>query len=121
MNNLTAPAKCMKVRVKTVPSLHCVTPFLLCFCWGFLFALPGRAQTPASGQKTITLEELQQMALQNNPTFAQSAANIPAAYVRKTQARVYPHPSFRYEGEHIRGGSFHGGEQGFFIQKDSVL
>ena len=121
MNNLTAPAKYMKVRVKTVSSLHCVTPFLLCFCWGFLFALPGRAQTPASGQKTITLEELQQMALQNNPTFAQSAANIQAAEGRKKQAGLYPNPTVGYQGEQIRGGSFHGGEQGFFIQQDIVL
>src|SRR5713226_9166034 len=121
MNNLTAPAKYMKVRVKTVPSLHCVTPFLLCFCWGFLVALPGRAQTPASEQKTITLEELQQMALQNNPTFAQSASNIQAAEGRKKQAGLYPNPTVSYQGEQIRGGSFHGGEQGFFVQQDIVL
>src|SRR5713226_8104588 len=121
MNNLTAPAKYMKVRVKTVPSLHCVTPFLLCFCWGFLVALPGRAQTPASEQKTITLEELQQMALQNNPTFAQSAANIQAAEGRKKQSGLYPNPTVGYQGEQIRGGSFHGGEQGFFVQQDIVL
>src|SRR6267143_1073594 len=121
MNNLTAPAKYMKVRVKTVSSLHCVTPFLLCFCWGFLVALPGRAQTPASGQKTITLEELQQMALQNNPTFAQSAANIQAAEGRKKQAGLYPNPTVGYQGEQIRGGSFHGGEQGFLNQQDIVL
>src|SRR5216683_1577121 len=120
MNNLTAPAKYMKVRVKTVSSLHCVTPFLLCFCWGFLFALPGRAQTPASGQKTITLEELQQMALQNNPTLAQSAANIRAAEGRKQQSGLYPNPTVGYQGEEIRGGSFRGGEQGFFVQQDIV-
>src|SRR5260370_36760492 len=101
MNNLTAPAKYMKVRVKTVPSLHCVTPFLLCFCWGFLVALPGRAQTPASEQKTITLEELQQMALQNNPTFAQSAANIQAAEGRKSQAGVDPNPTAGDRDEQI--------------------
>src|SRR5713226_1728483 len=121
MNNLTAPAKYMKVRVKTVPSLHCVTPFLLCFCWGFLVALPGRAQTPASEQKTITLEELQQIALQHNPTFKQSAANIQAAEGRKKQSGLYPDPTVGYQGEQIRGGSFHGGEQGFFVQQDIVM
>jgi cobalt-zinc-cadmium efflux system outer membrane protein len=87
----------------------------------FLLALPGRAQTPASEQKTITLEELQQMALQNNPTFAQSAANIQAAEGRKKQSGLYPNPTVGYQGEQIRGGSFHGGEQGFFIQQDIVL
>jgi len=87
----------------------------------FLIALPGRAQTPASEQKTITLEELQQMALENNPTFAQSAANIRAAEGRKKQSGSYPNPTVGYQGEQIRGGSFHGGEQGFFVQQDIVL
>jgi cobalt-zinc-cadmium efflux system outer membrane protein len=87
----------------------------------FLLALPSRAQTPASEQKTITLEELQQMALQNNPTFAQSAANIQAAEGRKKQSGLYPNPTVGYQGEQIRGGSFHGGEEGFFVQQDIVL
>src|SRR6202047_5347498 len=121
MNRLTTPAKYMKVRVKAVSPLHRVTPFLLCLCCGLLVALPAPAQTPASEQKTITLEELQQMALQNNPTFAQSAANIQAAEGRKKQAGLYPNPTVGYQGEQIRGGSFHGGEQGFFVQQDIVL
>jgi cobalt-zinc-cadmium efflux system outer membrane protein len=87
----------------------------------FLVALPDRAQTPASEQKAITLEELQQMALQNNPTFRQSAANIQAAEGRKKQSGLYPNPTVGYQGEQIRGGSFHGGEQGFFVQQDIVL
>jgi cobalt-zinc-cadmium efflux system outer membrane protein len=87
----------------------------------FLVAFPGRAQTPASEQKTITLEELQQMALQNNPTFAQAAANIRAAEGRKKQSGLYPNPTLGYQGEQIRGGSFHGGEQGFFVQQDIVM
>src|SRR6266478_3534524 len=122
MNNLTTPVKFMKVRVETVSSLRFVTRFVLCFSWAlFLVAMPGRAQAPASEQKTITLEELQQMALQNNPTFAQSAANIQAAEGRKKQSGLYPNPTVGYQGEQIRGGSFHGGEQGFFIQQDIVL
>jgi cobalt-zinc-cadmium efflux system outer membrane protein len=83
--------------------------------------MPGLAQTPASEEKTITLEELQQMALQNNPTFKQSAANIQAAEGRKKQSGLYPNPTVGYQGEQIRGGSFHGGEQGFFVQQDIVL
>src|ERR1700680_4311582 len=122
MKNLTTPVKFMGVRVETVSPLSCVTRLVLCFYWALLFvALPGRAQTPASEQKTITLEELQQMALQNNPTFAQSAANIQAAEGRKKQSGSYPNPTVGYQGEQIRGGSFHGGEQGFFVQQDIVL
>jgi outer membrane protein, heavy metal efflux system len=89
----------------------------------FLFVGYGHAQTPAadSAQKTITLEELQQMALQQNPTFAQAAANIRAAEGRKQQSGLYPNPTVGYQGEQIRGGSFRGGEQGFFVQQNIVL
>src|ERR1700730_5472568 len=122
MNNLTMPVTFMEVRIETVLPLRCVARFVLCmFVSLLLAALPGSAQTPASGQKTITLEELQQMALQNNPTFRQSAANIQAAEGRKKQSGLYPNPTVGYQGEQIRGGSFHGGEQGFFVQQDIVL
>src|SRR6202158_2387259 len=122
MNNLTTAVKFMEVRIETVSLLRGATRFVLSFFWSLLLvALPGRAQTPASGQKTITLEELQQIALQNNPTFAQSAANIRAAEGRKKQSGLYPNPTIGYQGEQIRGGSFHGGEQGFFVQQDIVL
>src|SRR5713226_2731441 len=121
MNNLITPVF-LEVRIETVPALRCVTRFVLCFFWVLFFvALPGRAQTPPSEQKTITLEELQQMALQNNPTFRQSTANIQAAEGRKKQSGSYPNPTVGYQGEQIRGGSFHGGEQGFFVQQDIVL
>src|SRR6266700_3725940 len=122
MNNLTTPVKVMEMRVETMSPLRYVSRFVLCFSWVlFLVALPGRAQTPASDQKTITLEELQQLALQNNPTFRQSAANIQAAEGRKKQSGLYPNPTVGYQGEQIRGGSFHGGEQGFFLQQDIVM
>src|SRR3989441_11977524 len=122
MNNLTTPVEFMQVRVHTVSPLSCVTRFVLYFFWAlFLVALPSLAQTPASEQKTITLEELQQMALQNNPTFAQAAANIQASEGRKKQSGLYPNPTVGYQGEQIRGGSFHGGEEGFFIQQDIVM
>ena len=120
MNSLTTPA--MELWVEAVAPLRCVTRSLLCFsCFLFLFAVPGRAQTPVFEQKTLTLEELQQMALQNNPTFAQSAANIKAAEGRRKQSGLYPNPTVGYQGEQIRGGAFHGGEQGFFVQQDIVL
>src|SRR5258705_1871277 len=122
MNNLTAPVKFMEVMVEAASPLRCVTRFVLRLSWTlFLVSLPGRSQTPASEQKTITLEELQQMALQNNPTFKQSAANIQAAEGRRRQSGSYPNPTVGYQGEQIRGGSFHGGEQGFFLQQDMVL
>ena len=122
MSNLTAPVKLTEMRIETVSPIRCVTRSVLCFAVSFcLVALPGRAQTPVTEQKTITLEELQQMALKNNPTFGQSAANIEAAEGRKKQSGLYPNLTVGYQGEQIRGGSFHGGEQGFFVQQDIVL
>jgi outer membrane protein, heavy metal efflux system len=122
MNNLITPVKFEELRSETVSPLRCVTRFVLLISSALLMvALPTQAQTPAPQQKTITLEELQQMALQNNPTFAQSAANIQAAEGKRKQAGLYPNPTVGYQGEQIRGGSFHGGEQGFFIQQDIVL
>jgi len=79
-----------------------------------------QAQAPPPDQKTITLEELQQMALQNNPTLAQATANIRAAEGRKQQSGLYPNPTVGYQGVEIRGGSFRGGEQGFFVQQNIV-
>jgi outer membrane protein, heavy metal efflux system len=122
MNNLITLVKFLAVRVETVSPFRSVIRFALCVCWALFFvALPGRAQTPPSEQKMITLEELQQMALQSNPTFRQSTANIQAAEGRKKQSGLYPNPTVGYQGEQIRGGSFHGGEQGVFVQQDIVL
>jgi cobalt-zinc-cadmium efflux system outer membrane protein len=116
MNSLATPV------FEAGAPLRGVTRSVLYFsCFLFLFAVQGRAQTAVSEQKTMTLENLQQMALQNNPTFAQSAANIQAAEGRKKQSGLYPNPTVGYQGEQIRGGSFHGGEQGFFVQQDIVL
>lgn len=70
---------------------------------------------------TLTLEELQQIALGNNPTLSQSAANVRSAEARKKQSGLYPNPTVGYQGEQIRGGSQRGGEQGFFVQQNIVL
>jgi cobalt-zinc-cadmium efflux system outer membrane protein len=122
MNNLTALVRATKVRIETVSRLRYKRPSVLLIASALLLVvLPASAQNPTSELKRITLEELQQMALQNNPTFAQSAANIQAAEGRKKQSGLYPNPIVGYQGEEIRGGSFRGGEQGLFVQQDIVL
>jgi cobalt-zinc-cadmium efflux system outer membrane protein len=80
---------------------------------------PSQEQTPSQGG--LTLAELEQMALGNNPTLAQGAAEIRAATGRKLQSGLYPNPTIGYQGEQIRGGSQGGGEQGFFVSQDIVL
>src|SRR5712692_9961182 len=79
------------------------------------------SQEQATTQSGLTLVELEQIALSNNPTLAQAAAEIRAATGRKLQSGLYPNPTVGYQGEQIRGGSQGGGEQGFFISQDIVL
>jgi outer membrane protein, heavy metal efflux system len=79
----------------------------------------GRAQEHAQGA-LLTLEELQKMARESNPTMRQAEAQIRAAKARQRQAGLYPNPTVGYAGNEIRGGSFGGGEQGFFVQQTLV-
>ena len=78
-----------------------------------------KSQTTAG--PTYTLDQLQQLAIDHNPTLKQAEAEIRAAEGRKRQAGLYPNPTVGYTGEEIRGGSQRGGEQGGFIQQDIVL
>jgi cobalt-zinc-cadmium efflux system outer membrane protein len=111
--------KAMSERTSGIRSL---TRFILVVSSALsLIYVSAHAQTPpVSDQKTIGLEGLQQMALQHNPTLAQAAANARAAEGRKKQSGLYPNPTVGYIGEEIRGGSFRGGEQGFFVQQNIV-
>jgi cobalt-zinc-cadmium efflux system outer membrane protein len=82
---------------------------------------PTPVHEQASTPTGVTLVELEQIALSNNPTLAQAAAEIHAAAGRKLQGGLYPNPTVGYQGEQIRGGSQGGGEQGFFVSQDIVL
>jgi len=79
------------------------------------------AASPAPAGLTIqagrTLEDLERMALANNPTLKQAAAEIAAAAGRAKQAGLYPNPTLSAVGEEIstgpiiRGGEIGGGFQ----------
>ncbi len=79
------------------------------------------APDQAGSQSGLTLAELEQMALTDNPTLAQAASKVRAATARELQGGLYPNPTVGYEGEQIRGGIQGGGEQGFFVSQDIVL
>jgi cobalt-zinc-cadmium efflux system outer membrane protein len=57
-------------------------------------------QSSYSGEP-LRLEDLERMALENNPTLHQAAADIRAAEGRKLQAGLYPNPRLGYDGEEI--------------------
>lgn len=79
------------------------------------------AQSPTNSAPTLTLDQLQQIALANNPTLAQAQAGVRAAAGRTRQAGLLPNPTIGYMGEEIRGGSFGGGQQGVYVQQDIIL
>jgi cobalt-zinc-cadmium efflux system outer membrane protein len=74
-----------------------------------------------SSEQGMTLDELQQIALANNPTLGQAKAGVRAAQGLTRQAGLWPNPTVGYVGEEIRGGSFGGGQQGVFVQQDVIL
>jgi cobalt-zinc-cadmium efflux system outer membrane protein len=79
----------------------------------------GRAQERAHGA-LVTLEQVQKIAADSNPTLRQAEAEIRATKARQQQAGLYPNPTVGYTGDEIRGGSVGGGKQGFFLQQAVV-
>jgi outer membrane protein, heavy metal efflux system len=79
----------------------------------------GPAQTNVQNA-LVTLDQVQNIARQMNPTLHQAEAEIRAAKARRQQAGLYPNPTVGYTGDEIRGGSVGGGKQGFFVQQTIV-
>jgi len=81
------------------------------------------AATPAASNASaaVTLDQLEQMALANNPTLGEAKAEIDAAAGRTRQAGLWPNPTIGYTGEEIRGGSYGGGQQGAFVEQRIIL
>ena len=83
---------------------------------------PVHAQTPVSTATAMTLDQLEQLALQNNPTGIAAAASIDAARGRTRQAGAFPNPVIGYSGEEIRTGDLdRRGEHGFFVEQTVPL
>lgn len=68
----------------------------------------------------MTLEVFLSLAEQNNPTLAQARTQVRRAEQLGAQAGLYPNPTIGYNGEHIRGGEYGGGEQGAYVQQEIV-
>lgn len=88
-----------------------------------LLATPiaGAQPLPLSGPP-VTLQELEQLALQNNPTTQAAVAGIEAARGRTRQAGAWPNPIVGYSGEELKAGDLDArGEHGFFIEQTIPL
>ena len=72
------------------------------------------------GMTSLSLGDLEQMALQGNPTLAQAAAAIDASRGKALQAGLYPNPTIGYVGEQIGIAGTAGELQGAFVQQTIV-
>ncbi len=67
----------------------------------------------------LSLEQLETMALEANPTLAQATARVQAAAGRALQAGLYPNPAVGYSGEEISQAAS-GGEHGAFVEQTII-
>jgi len=74
------------------------------------------AQRPA-----VTLQTIEAWADAANPTLAQARALVKRSEAQARQAGLPPDPIVGYSGEHLRGGSYGGGENGAFAEQTFVL
>jgi outer membrane protein, heavy metal efflux system len=87
-----------------------------------ILVAPARAQIAPQAPAPLTLEELEQLALQNNPTTAAAAAGVEAARGHARQAGAWPNPVIGYSGEEIKTGDLdRRGEHGFFVEQTMPL
>jgi outer membrane protein, heavy metal efflux system len=85
-----------------------------------LAASPVLAQS-AQGRAPLSLQELEQLALQNNPTRTAATAVVEAARARSGQAGAWPNPIVGYSGAELTSGRDVRGEHGFFVEQTIPL
>ena len=73
-----------------------------------------------STRTPMTLDQFLTLA-QANPSLAETRSAVARSDAQARQASLPPDPTFGYSGDHIRGGQYHGGEQGAFVAQDLVL
>ena len=74
-----------------------------------------------AARQPMDLENFLTMSRRLNPTLAQMRAAVDRSEQQGRQAGLAPNPMIGYSGDHIRGGEYHGGEEGAFLQQSFVL
>ena len=80
---------------------------------------PPQVATSPTGQATLTLQELEQLALANNPTIAQAAADVERERALYVQDGLYPNPLLGY----LRNDASRSGQprtDGVFVSQEFV-
>lgn len=73
------------------------------------------------GRTPMRVEDFLALADKNNPTLAEAQRDIDRSNQQARQMGLPPDPVLGYSGDHIRGGSYHGGEEGAFFSQVFVL
>ncbi|GAA3768803.1 TolC family protein [Terriglobus aquaticus] len=60
-------------------------------------------------------------AARNNPTLREAEAQVRRLRAEAKQAALWQNPEIGYEADHVRGGSYAGGEQGGYVQQTIPL
>lgn len=80
-------------------------------------AASGNLASTAAG---LTIDQLETLAVQNNPTLEQARAETWKTYGRYVQAGLYPNPDVGYAASEV-GNDGYGGQQGTYIQQEFVF
>ena len=84
--------------------------------------LPAPELLTGVAQRTpLALEQFLDWAEHGNPTLKQAELLRQRTEQQGRQAALPPNPTVGYSGEHIRGGSYRGGEEGAYVQQTVVL
>ncbi len=81
---------------------------------------PGSGTDEGNLTGSLTLEVLERLARQNNPTLIQAQAQIEGERAKALQAGLYPNPLIGYIGEQIGAQGTAGEFQGGFVQQEIV-
>ena len=74
---------------------------------------------PTGPMGSLTLADVQEIALANNPTLVQAAMQVRAAKFKCEQAGLYPNPVVGYSAEEM-GDEGTSGKQGMFVSQEVV-
>ncbi len=72
-------------------------------------------------REPMILEQFLALANKANPTLAQAQQNVDRSNQQARQVSLPPNIIVGYNGDHIRGGQYHGGEEGAFFTQEFVL
>lgn len=72
-------------------------------------------------REPMTVENFLALADKTNPTLSQAQRNVDRSKQQARQMGLPPDPIVGYSGDHIRGGEYHGGEEGAFFSQEFIL